>query len=317
MNKLKYLFYCIFIFCLFFSSCQSGGDGEKTGEEQKKLQIVTTTGMIKDAVAKIVGDKAEVVGLMGPGVDPHLYKATQGDLQKLMKTDIIFYNGLHLEGKMQDIFEKMNQQKKVMAVADVIDKNQLIVTFEGGGNEEVKTYDPHIWFSVPLWMKAVQYIGEQMQQIDPPNAKTYQQNLQKYLLELEQLDNSVMKSIQAIPNDQRLLITSHDAFGYFGKTYEMEVKGLQGISTVTEFGLKDVTQMVDLITTHKIKAIFVESSVASKPLEAVVAGCKERGHGVKIGGTLFSDAMGTEGTEEGTYIGMVKHNVAAIVGALK
>jgi len=254
--------------------------------------------------------------LMGSGVDPHLYKATQGDLQKLMDADVIFYNGLHLEGKMQSIFEKMARQKKVIPVAESIDENRLIVTFEGENNG-VKTFDPHIWFSVPLWTDAVVYMGERMQQIDSENAKTYQANLQSYLTKLEELHQTTEKAIASIPENQRLLITSHDAFGYFGKTYGMEVKGLQGISTVTEFGLRDVTQMVDLIVERKIKAIFVESSVASKPLEAVVAGCKERGHEVKIGGTLFSDAMGAEGTKEGTYLGMVEHNVESIVEALK
>ncbi len=302
--------------CLLFIGCNSGSDATKNTSNEQKLKIVATTGMIKDAVAQIVGDKAEIVGLMGAGVDPHLYKATQGDLQKLMDADIIFYNGLHLEGKMQDIFEKMAKQKKVIAVANTIAEKSLIVTFEGKGNE-VKTFDPHIWFSVPLWSEAVKYIGEQMQQIDSKNASLYQTNLQSYLSQLEELHQRVGKDILTISENQRLLITSHDAFGYFGQAYGMEVKGLQGISTVAEFGLRDVTQMVDLIVNRKIKAIFVESSVASKPLEAVVAGCKERGHAVKIGGTLFSDAMGAEGTKEGTYMGMVEYNVQSIVEALK
>lgn len=313
-NMSKIFFYSML--CLLFIGCNSDSDATKKTSNEQKLKIVATTGMIKDAVAQIVGEKAEVEGLMGAGVDPHLYKATQGDLQKLMDADVIFYNGLHLEGKMQAIFEKMAKQKKVIAVASTIAEKSLMVTFEGKENE-VKTFDPHIWFSVPLWSEVVQYIGEQMQQIDSKNASVYQANLQSYLTQLEELHQRVEKNISKIPENQRLLITSHDAFGYFGQTYGMEVKGLQGISTVAEFGLRDVTQMVDLIVNRKIKAIFVESSVASKPLEAVVAGCKERGHDVKIGGTLFSDAMGADGTKEGTYLGMVEHNVQAIVEALQ
>ncbi len=317
MKKLRYVNILLMMFVILLAGCNGGEESTSIEKKDKKWNIVTTTGMIKDAVKQIVGDKANVEGLMGPGVDPHLYKATQGDLQKLMNADIIFYNGLHLEGKMQDVFEKMAKQKKVIAIGDVIEKKQLIVTFDGGTNESSKTYDPHIWFSVPLWIEAVKHIGETMQQIDPTNAKDYENNTKIYLVQLAMLQKEVKEDLQTIPVNQRLLITSHDAFGYFGKTYRMEVKGLQGISTVTEFGLKDVTQMVDLIVSRKIKAIFVESSVASKPLEAVVEGCKKRGHEVAIGGTLFSDAMGAEGTEEGSYIGMVKYNVKTIVEALK
>jgi len=317
MNKIWNISICVLACVLFLTNCNSREKTSTTKEGEKKWKIVATTGMIKDVVAQIVGEKASVEGLMGPGVDPHLYKATQGDLQKLLNADLIFYNGLHLEGKMQDIFEKMAAKKSVIAVADVLDKNELIVTFDSGKEGEHKTYDPHIWFSVSLWIEAVKYVGKKMQEIDKANATYYKGNLDAYLLKLQDLNKMVTENIQTIPENQRLLITSHDAFGYFGKTYNMEVKGLQGISTVTEFGLKDVTQMVDLITNRKIKAIFVESSVASKPLEAVVEGCKQRGHDVKIGGTLFSDAMGAEGTKEGTYIGMVEHNTKTIVEALK
>ncbi|MEZ4884717.1 MAG: zinc ABC transporter substrate-binding protein [Chitinophagales bacterium] len=317
MKKIIWINIWSMIACLLFVGCNSQDSTSTIEGQNKKWRIVTTTGMIKDAVTEIVGDKADVEGLMGAGVDPHLYKATQGDLKKLVNADIVFYNGLHLEGKMQDIFEKMAKQKEVIAIGDVLDKSELITSFDSGGAESRKTYDPHIWFSVPLWTQAVQHIGEKMQQIDQANAAYYQANLQGYLTKLGELNKIVAANIQTIPKDQRLLITSHDAFGYFGKTYDMEVKGLQGISTVAEFGLKDVTEMVNLIVTRKLKAIFIESSVAAKPLEAVVAGCKEHGHAVKIGGTLFSDAMGADGTKEGTYIGMVEYNTKTIVEALK
>lgn len=321
MGKLRIANIWLIVLGLLIVGCNRDDSNDSANSEAKSkaLRIVATTGMIKDAVENIVGDRANVEGLMGPGVDPHLYKATQGDLQKLMHAQIIFYNGLHLEGKMQSIFEKMSKQKDVIAISEVIDKGKLIVTFDGGGDNKdgVKTYDPHIWFSVPLWTEAVRYIGDKLQELDAANAEFYKKNVETYLGELGELHGVVQEELATIPKEQRLLITSHDAFGYFGQTYNLQVKGLQGISTVTEFGLKDVTQMVDLITEQKIRAIFVESSVASKPLEAVVAGCKERGHEVKIGGTLFSDAMGADGTPEGTYVGMVKHNVKTVVEGLK
>lgn len=320
IKKLGFVNSLVFIAFLLLGGCNTNskkGDALNVPEKGEKWRIVATTGMIKDAVMNIVVDRAIVEGLMGPGVDPHLYKATQGDLQKLVNADIVFYNGLHLEGKMQDIFEKMTSEKEVIAIADAIDKSRLIVTFDDGTNEASKTYDPHIWFDVSLWIEAAKNISEEMQRIDPTHAPLYIFNFKEYQIKLVELNKLVRDAVKTISRKQRLLITSHDAFGYFGKAYNIEVKGLQGISTVTEFGLRDVTKMVDLITNRKIKAIFVESSVASKPLEAVVAGCKERGHEIEIGGTLFSDAMGAEGTKEGTYIGMVEHNVKTIVEALK
>ena len=304
---IKLTYTLLFAFILF--AC-AGKKEESTGN--KKLKIVTTTGMIKDAVEHVVGDKAEVVALMGPGVDPHLYKATQGDLEKLTSADIIFYNGLHLEGKMGEVFEKLGRLKPVIAVAKDIPETRLR-TIPGFDN----THDPHIWFDVKLWEEAVKAVTGFMTAHDTASADFYQQNSAKYLAQMDSLHNSVKEQILQIPAEQRVLITAHDAFGYFGDAYGIEVRGLQGISTVSEFGLKDVTDLVNFIISRKIKAIFVETSVSQKSINAVVEGCNQKGWNVKIGGSLYSDAMGAAGTPEGNYLGMVSANVKTIVTALK
>lgn len=298
----------VLLCCLILFSCKE----EK--KENGKLYIVTTTQMIADAVRNIVGEHAEVVSLMGPGVDPHFYKATQGDLKKFNKADIIFYNGLHLEGKMQDLFEKFAKQKIVVAVSKDIPKEELLVISRQG---EETLYDPHIWHSSNIWQKVLQPIASTLELADPTHVQEYYANAEGYKEQLVQLNQKIKDQAQEIPKEQRLLITSHDAFNYYGREYDIEVKGLQGISTVSEIGIKDITQMVDLIIQRNVKAVFVESSVNERNLTAVIEGCKKKGWDVKIGGTLFSDAMGNDNTPEGTYIGMIKHNTHAIVNALK
>lgn len=297
------------IILLILGSCK-----QETSKTNTTLKIVTTTGMIGDAVKNIVGDKANVTILMGPGVDPHLYKATQGDLNALRGGDIIFYNGLHLEGKMQEVFDRLAESKKVYPVSAGIPENKLRTVAQVNG---IKTHDPHIWFDVQLWILCVQEIGNKMSIADPANAEYYQQQTKKYITELEGLDIYVREKMQAIPEANRILITSHDAFGYYGEAYGIKVRGLQGISTAAEFGLKDITDMVNMIIADKIKAVFVESSVSQKSIQAVVEGCNQKNHPVKTGGTLYSDAMGAAGTEEGNYIGMVKHNANVMYDALK
>lgn len=301
----KAILYSLLLITLF-SSCTETEQKEKTG----KLRIVTTTGMIKDAVQNITGNAAEVTALMGPGVDPHLYKATKGDLDKLSEADVIFYNGLHLEGKMTEILERLAKKKPVFAVTETIPSDRLRKLGEN-------TYDPHIWFDVNLWKEAVTTITGKLKALDTQQAQVYEQNRINYSRELDSLHTWVKAGISSIPPSQRILITAHDAFGYFGDAYAIQVEGLQGISTVSEFGLSDISQLVNLIVQNNIKAVFVESSVPKKSIEAVVRGAKERGHEVKIGGTLYSDAMGEEGTPEGTYTGMVKSNVTTIVEGLK
>ncbi len=307
------------LFSLLFA-CQSDSSkatqGATKGENANKtLNIVTTTAMIGDVVKNVVGDKAEVSFLMGPGVDPHLYKATQGDLNKLTNADVVFYNGIFLEGKMEDILEKMAKKKAVYAVTEQIPaSNYMMVPYEGK-SEDVP--DPHIWHDVKLWSQTVKLIADKMGKNDAPNAAFYKKNADAYIEKLTQLHQKVKQQIASIPKTQRQLITSHDAFGYLGRAYDIEVNALQGISTVTEFGLKDVKNLVDLITDRKIKAVFIESSVPQKPINAVIEGCKSKGQEVKIGGELFSDAMGEDGSTEGTYIGMIEHNLKTIVNALK
>lgn len=292
---------------LFITGCSS-----KKEITSGKLVIVTTTGMIKDAIQHVAGDHAEVIALMGPGVDPHLYKATQGDLEKLTHADIVFYNGLHLEGKMGDVLEKLGHLKPVIAVASEIPESSLRAVPGFGG-----THDPHIWFDVKLWEQAVRTISKTLQKQDSVHAADYASNTTAYLAQMDSLHETIKQKISEIPEQQRVLITAHDAFGYFGDAYNIQVRGLQGISTVAEFGVKDVTSLVNFIIERNIKAIFVETSVSQKSIEAVAEGCRQKGWEIKIGGSLFSDAMGAEGTPEGNYIGMVSANVKTIADALK
>ncbi|UXP31754.1 zinc ABC transporter substrate-binding protein [Reichenbachiella agarivorans] len=297
-----------FLILIGLASCKPKANEKPTGI----INIVTTTGMIYDAVINIGGEKVTAQALMGPGVDPHLYKATQGDLQKLREADIVFYNGLHLEGKMGEVFEKLARIKHVEAVSSIIPDSLLRESeaFQG-------TYDPHIWFDVKLWSRAVESVSSYLITYDEANASYYSNNAKRYLAQLDSLDQAVRSAIATIPKNQRVLITAHDAFGYFGDAYDIEVQGLQGISTLSEPGLKDITQLVNSISSSQIKAVFVETSVSKKAINAVVEGCREKGHEIVIGGNLYSDAMGPFGQFEGTYIGMVHTNVQTIVNALK
>ncbi|TBL80135.1 metal ABC transporter solute-binding protein, Zn/Mn family [Paenibacillus thalictri] len=294
------------------SAC--GGSPNASPSESGKIKVTTTVGMITDVVKHIGGEHVEVTGLMKAGVDPHLYKASQGDIAKLDKADIIFYNGLHLEGKMVEIFEKMAKKKTTVAVSDNIPHNTLRSGAQNGMDTE---YDPHIWFNVKHWMKAAESIRDTLVQHDPNHAEDYRKNADAYLKQLQQLDEEVAQKVKTIPEKSRVLVTAHDAFGYFGDAYGLKVMGLQGISTASEAGTKDVTDLRDFLVENKIKAVFIESSVPRKAIDAVIGGAKEKGHMMQIGGELFSDAMGEEGTPEGTYIGMVRHNVDTIVNALK
>jgi len=303
----------ILIIFILFSLVACKNDSTKKADDGK-LYIVTTTAMVADAVKNVAGKHAEVISLMGPGVDPHLYKATQGDLKKITDADMIFYNGLHLEGKMTEIFERMSKSKPVYAITDGINRARLMTVSEG--NEE-PVYDPHIWFNVRLWSQTLSGIANQLGKVDEENATYYNQKAVHYKAVLDQLNAKAGFQLSTLSKDQRILITSHDAFGYFGDAYKFEVLGLQGMSTASEFGLQDVKRLVDFIVEKKVKAVFVESSVPQKPLEAVIEGCKDKGHDVKIGGSLFSDAMGAADTPEGTYVGMIEHNVKTIMNSLR
>jgi manganese/zinc/iron transport system substrate-binding protein len=291
-------------FILIFSCTPKEEDDEQT-------YIVCTTGMIKDAVENVVGEKAKIEALMGPGVDPHLFKATQGDLKKLQQADIIVYNGLFLEGKMGEILQKLKRKKTVIAMAELLPKETYINNTEFQG-----AVDPHIWFDVNLWNQAVELLSKELIKTDSTNQSYYLKNTKNYTNKLDSLHKSVKSQIDKIPDDKRVLVTAHDAFGYFGRAYGIEVRGLQGISTLSEYGLRDVSNLVDYITEKQIPAIYTETSVSEKAIKAVLEGCKSKGHDVIIGGSLYSDAMGQDGTFEGTYIGMVHSNITKIVKGL-
>ncbi len=294
---------------LLFTGCSSPSAPQ---EKDGIWKITATTGMVADIVKNVGGEHVEVTQLMGAGVDPHLYKASEGDIKRIDGADIIFYSGQHLEGKMVEIFEKIGKSKPVKPVTAKLTKEDLLADPASPQNP-----DPHVWFDVSLWMKAVEQVRDDMVAIDPQNQAVYTANAEKYLAELKELDEYARGQLASIPKEQRVLVTAHDAFQYFGHAYEVEVLGLQGISTASEYGLKDVQQLVDTLVARQIKAVFVESSVPKRSIEAVVQGAAAKNHTVTIGGELFSDAMGTPGTPEGTYVGMVKHNVDTIVKALK
>lgn len=290
----------------------TGCGGDKTGTDNAKPKVVATTGMVGDAVRMIAGDKVDLTIMMGAGVDPHLYKATKGDIDHLNEAGIVFYSGLHLEAKLTDVFKKMAHAKTVVAIGDLIDSTQLRFPASAEGHP-----DPHIWFDLVLWRQAVSQVAEVLAAEDPANADFYRTNGKAYDDSLAALNDWVTEQIKTIPEQHRVLVTAHDAFEYFGRRYGLDVRGLQGISTVTEAGLHDITSMVDFLSEHGIKAVFVESSVPRNTIEAVVGGCREKGHNVVIGGQLYSDAMGQAGTPDGTFVGMVRHNVNTIVEALR
>lgn len=277
----------------------------------RTVRVVATTGMIADIVNRVGGDRVSVTGLMGPGVDPHLYKASEGDVLHMAAADVIFHNGLHLEGKVADVFERMKRTKVTDAVTDGIDRALLLRPAEFRG-----AYDPHVWFDVTLWMQAVERVAETLSKVDPAHAGTYRKNAAAYLDELAQLHRYVKRRAEELPPRRRVLITAHDAFNYFGRAYGFKVYGLQGVSTVTEAGTADIRELARLIVETRIPAIFVETSVPPRYIEALQEAVRARGYNVEIGGDLFSDAMGTPGTPEGTYAGMVRHNIDTIVGAL-
>jgi len=278
-----------------------------------KLNIVTTTSMITDLVKNIGGDIINVQGLMGSGVDPHLYKASEGDVSKLANADLIFYNGLHLEGKLVEVFEKMKYQNiKTVAIAEIIDKKTLI-----GSDYFQSNYDPHIWFDITYWKQSTQYVIEKLSELIPEEKETFKTNGNAYLEQLNTLETKLKAIIETLPKDKRVLVTAHDAFNYFGRAFGFEVVGLQGLSTATEAGVQDVQKITAFIIEKNIKAIFVESSIPKRTIEALQAAVNSKGHHVEIGGTLYSDALGNAGTIEGTYIGMFEYNVNTIVNALK
>lgn len=275
-------------------------------------RVVTTTGMVTDLVRAVAGARAEIWPLMGPGVDPHLYKPTRGDVKRLLEADVVVYSGLFLEGRMSETFSQVARSgKRVFAVTDGLDRSRLRQPPEFQGH-----YDPHVWMDVGLWSLCADHVSQMLAEFDPDHAEDYRRNAADYQAVLKGLDDYVRRVIASIPADKRVLVTAHDAFGYFSQVYGIEVRSVQGVTTESEAGVRDVNRLVEFLVERQIPAIFVESSVNSKHVEAVVEGCAARGVKVALGGTLFSDALGPAGDYTGTYIGMIDANATRIARAL-
>jgi manganese/zinc/iron transport system substrate-binding protein len=311
--SIKFRRFSIFVLLLWMLLAVTACDNnaEATNAADGKLQVVTTIGQIADIAQIVGGEHVEVTGLMGPGIDPHLYVASEGDVDLLQQADIIFYNGLFLEAQMAEVLEQLGERKTVVAVAERIDPEDLL-----DWAQYADQYDPHVWFDVTLWMQAVEAVRDTYVEVDPDHAADYQANTEVYLAELEELHAYVLEQAAQVPEEKRVLITAHDAFHYFGRAYGFEVRGLQGISTATEAGTADVRELADFIVERQIPAIFVETSVPARNIEALQAAVASQGFEVEIGGHLYSDAMGDAESGGNTYILMVRHNIDTIAGAL-
>lgn len=276
-----------------------------------RLNIVATVSMVGDAVSAVAGDRADVTTLMGEGVDPHLYRQTQSDIAAMVRADAVFWNGLYLEAQLEEFLGKLGQRKPVFAIGEAVPQDQRIAS-----EDYADRFDPHVWMTPELWRHAVIAARDSLIELDPDGADTYNANAQAYLAELDKLAEFARTSLESVPENRRVLITAHDAFGYFGRTYDFEVVGIQGLSTESEAGLQRVDEIVSLIVDRNIDAIFVETSVSERNMRALIEGAAARGHKVVVGGELFSDAMGSAGTYTGSYIGMIDSNVTTITNAL-
>jgi len=277
----------------------------------QKLNVVATTGMIADAARRVGGERVEVRALMGPGVDPHAYRQTRSDIVAMTRADLVLWHGLYLEAQMEAFFEDLGRKRSVVAVAETIPKSILL-----GHADYDDRYDPHVWMYPALWTGVVRGIAQSLGESRPDDAEYFNGNASAYIAELENLHLYALKTLSRVPTDQRVLVTAHDAFGYFGKAYDFEVIGIQGISTASEAGLNRVSSLVNMLVEREINAVFVETSVSDRNIRALIEGAQARGQNVSIGGSLYSDAMGRDGTYEGTYLGMIDHNVTTIANAL-
>lgn len=297
------------ILTLTLFSCRLDGEGE---ERKGPLHIVATTGIIADCLREIVQENCEVTSLMGPGTDPHIYKPTPGDIEMLEEADVIIANGLHLEGKMAEVLEKYGKEKPVLFVSDGIEESNIIKSadFEDA-------CDPHIWFDPTIWSSGLNYIAVELGKIDTTNAAVFMINMTNYKTRIEEADNYIRSQLAMVPEEKRILVTSHDAFSYFGRYYGVQVKGIQGISTLGEVGLKDIADMVDFVVENDLNAIFIETSTSEKTAQSIVDGCAQRKFQVSLSGPLYSDALGEPDTDAGTYLGMIKENAFIISSALR
>jgi manganese/zinc/iron transport system substrate-binding protein len=293
---------------LLWSGCAASSSADDDGT----LQVVTTTNILGDLVRQIAGDRVALTTLMGPGVDPHLYKASEGDIQRMATADWVLYNGLHLEGKMTEIFPEMERRGiAATAAAETLPDSVLIPS-----SEYASAFDPHVWFDVALWQRVAATVGAELARLDTAHAEAYQRRTEAYVQRLDSLDRYAVAQMQRIPEPQRVLITSHDAFRYLGRAYAIEVRGLQGISTTSEAGTRDVQNLAGFVAERRIPALFVETSVSPRGIRAVQEAVEARGFSVRVGGTLYGDALGDPGTPAGTYTGAVRHNVDTIVQGL-
>jgi manganese/zinc/iron transport system substrate-binding protein len=296
----------ICLFVIFLVACKA------PTKSSGKLKVVVTTSMLTDLVKNIGGDLIDLQGLMGAGVDPHLYKASEGDVSKLFNADVIFYNGLHLEGKLVAVFEKMETQKTTVALGEFLAKEGLI-----GSDYFASNYDPHVWFNIQYFKEFSDKVTSVLSEEDPKNAASFTANNLAFQQKLDLLHTAVVNTIATLAPEKRVLVTAHDAFNYFGKAYGFKVVGLQGLSTATEAGVQDVQKLSEYIIANKVKAIFIESSVPRRTIEALQEAVLSKGHQVSIGGSLYSDALGDGGSVEGTYVGMFLYNIKTIVNALQ
>ncbi|MDY0406442.1 zinc ABC transporter substrate-binding protein [Virgibacillus sp. 179-BFC.A HS] len=298
--------YFILGFIILLAACNA--EGASTSSDEGKIGVVTTIAQIAEPLSVIGGEHIHVESLMGPSIDPHVYNATQSDMTKIEKADVIFYNGLNLEANMTSMLEKIAETKPAVAVGNAIPQNSLLKDDKG-------SVDPHIWFDIDLWQNALDSAVETLKKHAPEHADYFEENKQDYFSQLAALKKDAAKLVD-IPEKQRYLVTAHDAFGYFGRMHDLHVIGLQGLSTEDEVGVSDINDTIAIIEKYQVPAIFVESSINANTIEAVLEGAKSKGMDVSIGGELFSDAMGKPGTEEGTYLGMYRHNIETIYQAL-
>ncbi|MCP2015291.1 manganese/zinc/iron transport system substrate-binding protein [Deinococcus sp. HSC-46F16] len=280
-----------------------------TTPDDGRVQVVTTVNMLSDLAAVIGGERVRVTGLMGPGVDPHLYKASAGDVRRLAGADLVLYGGLHLEGKMVDVLHALNTRTPSVALFETLPRDRLL--------GPAGAPDPHIWFDPTLWAGVARGAAKALTRVDPDGREVYAANLTRYLGELEELDRWTAAQFRTVPERQRVLVTAHDAFNYMARRYGVEVQGVQGISTVAEAGGQRVRALAAFLDERDIRAVFVESTVSPRTVEAVREAARARGHAVELGGSLYADAAGDPGTPEGTYLGMVRHNVTTIVEGLR
>ncbi|MEM9560550.1 MAG: zinc ABC transporter substrate-binding protein [Planctomycetota bacterium] len=276
------------------------------------MSVVATTGMVADTVRAIAGERGEVFGLIGAGVDPHLFRPTRSDIERLLAAELVFYNGLLLEGKLTDaLVRAATAGTPTFAVTEQISEDVLLApeAFEG-------LFDPHVWMDPRSWRETIGVVRDQLSAYDPAGAESFASNAEMFAAELDRLDAYAERVLAGVPEERRVLVTAHDAFNYFGRRYGFEVLGIQGISTESEAGVRDIQRLVEVLVEREVPAVFVESTVPDKQVRALIDGARARGHDVVIGGELYSDAMGAPGTYEGTYIGMLDHNVTTIARAL-